>query len=83
MHKLTAVCLGIAVLLQVATDGSAQGVGYAEAMDRVATSCAKDIAKFCGKVSLGGGRIQKCLREHLDALSPPCKDALTSAGHSD
>src|SRR5262249_43249245 len=76
MHKLTAVCLGIAVLLQVATDGSAQGVGYAEAIDRVATSCAKDIAKFCGKVSLGGGRIQKCLAGQA-GVSPGCTGTLS------
>ena len=76
MHKLTAACLGVAVLLQVATEGSAQGIGYAEAIDRVAKSCAKDIAKFCGKVSLGGGRIQKCLAGQA-GVSPGCTGTLS------
>jgi hypothetical protein len=53
-----------------------------EVFDRaraVARACAADVKTHCADVQRGGGRIGKCLREHLDALSPPCKDALTSA----
>jgi hypothetical protein len=35
--------------------------------------CAGDVAKFCGDVKPGEGRIAKCLKQHKDELSPACK----------
>ena len=35
--------------------------------------CAGDVAKFCGDVKPGEGRIGKCLKANKDQLSPECK----------
>ena len=35
--------------------------------------CAGDVAKFCGDVKSGEGRLIKCLKEKKDQLSPECK----------
>ena len=39
---------------------------------RGAMPCAADIEKFCAKVPIGSGRVQKCLKEHEKELSPEC-----------
>ena len=36
----------------------AQTFGYADAISQLATSCSKDIEKFCKKTNLGGGRMR-------------------------
>lgn len=59
--------------LCVAENASAQSVGFAEAVDRLAVSCRADIDKFCKKVGLGGGRIQRCLDQNAAGISPGCK----------
>jgi hypothetical protein len=38
--------------------------------------CNFDVARFCGDVQPGGGRIVKCLQDHRDDLSPECKDRI-------
>lgn len=39
-------------------------------------SCADDVVKFCKDVQPGGGRINKCLKEHETEISPSCKERL-------
>ena len=36
--------------------------------------CTPDIQNFCKGVKRGGGAIMRCLKEHEDELSGPCKD---------
>ena len=48
------------------------GVALLPAVARSATPCASDIEKFCSDVPVGGGRIQACLKEHEEGLSPEC-----------
>ncbi|HXX57814.1 MAG TPA: cysteine rich repeat-containing protein [Thermodesulfovibrionales bacterium] len=38
-----------------------------------AKPCAGDVAKFCGTVQPGEGRIAQCLRQNEAQLSPGCK----------
>jgi hypothetical protein len=40
--------------------------------------CAKDIEKFCAGVKPGGGRLIKCLKPHIDELTPACREELKS-----
>ncbi len=40
--------------------------------------CAKDIEKFCPGVKPGGGRLIKCLKPHMDELTPACREKLQS-----
>ena len=56
--------------------GRAQTVGYADAIDRLAVNCGKDIEKFCKKEPLGGGRIKQCLESNQAAVAPSCTAAI-------
>ena len=40
--------------------------------------CSKDIEKFCAGVKPGGGRLLKCLKPHMDELTPACREELQS-----
>jgi len=53
----------------------AQTIGYAEAIDLLAANCGKDIATYCGKENLGGGRVQQCLVQNQARISGRCKAA--------
>ncbi len=43
-------------------------------MEEAKQTCAKEIEKFCAGVKPGGGRLIKCLRPHLEELSPACRE---------
>jgi outer membrane protein OmpA-like peptidoglycan-associated protein len=55
---------------------NAQTLGYADAIDRVALSCGKDIGKLCKKEPLGGGTIIRCLKENRARIAPSCSAAI-------
>ena len=57
----------------------AQTVSYAEAADRLAAICGKDIDEYCRGVNLGSGRMKNCLSQNRDALSPECKETYTQS----
>jgi hypothetical protein len=42
------------------------------------SACGGDVRALCGGVPPGGGRIIGCLAEQAAALSPSCRDVLTS-----
>jgi hypothetical protein len=42
-------------------------------------ACKADAESFCKGVQPGGGRIARCLAEHKNELTEPCKTALTAA----
>ncbi len=77
--------LSVAVAPAFAQDGQYYG-GYGQYYDGwdaplgqawdIARSCARDMARLCGGVSPGEGRIMACIRGKMDQLSPPCHDAL-------
>jgi outer membrane protein OmpA-like peptidoglycan-associated protein len=76
MSTLKVAC-AIALLGSALAGGAnAQSIGYADAIDRFATSCAKDIEKFCKKLNLGGGRISQCLEQNQAGVSPACKTTM-------
>jgi hypothetical protein len=35
--------------------------------------CTDDVKRFCGDVLVGGGRVQNCLRQNAERLSPACR----------
>jgi len=51
---------------------TAQTIGYAEAIDRLARACGADINKYCRQANLGGGRVQACL-ERSSGVSANCR----------
>ncbi len=38
--------------------------------------CADDAKKFCKDVAPGGGRLARCLKEHVNELSSACKERI-------
>jgi hypothetical protein len=42
----------------------------------LAAACRADVARLCPGLSPGGGRIARCLKEHAEELSAPCKQAI-------
>ena len=38
-------------------------------------ACKEDFEKLCKGVMPGGGRVLKCLQEHKDQVSAPCRKA--------
>lgn len=72
---LAAACL-IGILVVTLSVAMAQ-----DARGQARQACEADYRKLCAGVMPGGGRIRKCLNENFDALSTPCKQAVsTSSG---
>ncbi len=46
------------------------------ALGQLAAECGGDVQRFCRQVPMGGGRVLRCLQDHKDQLSAPCKRAL-------
>jgi outer membrane protein OmpA-like peptidoglycan-associated protein len=66
------VALGIALFFAGIDQSNAQTIGYAEAIGQLATSCGKDIEKFCKNTDLAGGRVAQCLTQNGAKVSPQC-----------
>lgn len=45
-------------------------------LEAVAAACKDDAAKFCPGIEPGEGRILKCLLEHKEELSEPCRKSM-------
>ena len=63
------------LLLSISGAVAQMGPGAMEA----ARACRPDIARFCGNVAPGQGRIKACMKAHIAELSEPCKEALFQA----
>jgi outer membrane protein OmpA-like peptidoglycan-associated protein len=70
--RLISVALVMTAAATLSAD--AQTISYANAIDRMAVSCSKDIQKFCKTEPLGGGRINRCLTQNR--ASPTCSAAV-------
>jgi hypothetical protein len=60
---LAAFCLAAQLL---------SGAALAQTASEMA-ACKADYEKFCTGVSQGGGRILKCLTQHMSDLTPDCQ----------
>ncbi|MCO5065706.1 MAG: cysteine rich repeat-containing protein [Rhizobiaceae bacterium] len=64
-------------LMILALSGSLSGVGMASAQTAAQqAACKADYQKFCSGVMPGGGRIIKCLNEHIDQLTAQCQQVV-------
>ena len=73
--------LGWAILLGVLAHtaiAQAQTISFADAATLLAKDCGADVKKFCKGLNLGNGRIQGCLQQHQDKVSPTCTASLAS-----
>jgi Cysteine rich repeat len=69
--------IGAALLLS--TSGAMAQQKMSAGARAVLQACKPDIARFCGQVPPGQGRIKACMKEHVHELSEPCKEALFQA----
>ena len=70
------VVAAVCMLLADVDRSGAQTTGYAHAVDWIGDSCGKDIDTVCKNMSLGGGRILKCLDQNRARVSPICTNAV-------
>ena len=74
MRHLTLAALMLAgIALTLGAAAHAQTVGFADAIKILHSSCGADIEKHCKSVNIGNGRIQQCLAENAERISPQCK----------
>jgi len=73
-HIRLALATGIIAMLSPPLH--AQTVGFSEAIGILAANCSQDIAKYCAKVNLAGGRITQCLTQNANSISPACKGSM-------
>lgn len=71
------LCASAFLLAGATARSNAEGIGFAEAVGRMAISCKADIGKLCKNQSLGGGRVQQCLQRNATAVSPSCKTTVS------
>ena len=64
------------VAFLAASAASAQTVGFAQVIDRLASACGRDIDAHCRKVNLGGGRVMFCLRQNQAKISAQCRTTM-------
>ena len=71
--KLRTIVIATAL---VATGGlgaaSAQTMSYSQAGALIASSCGKDIMRFCPNVNMGEGALHDCLAQSQAKLNPQC-----------
>jgi OOP family OmpA-OmpF porin len=75
---LIALLFAAGMFLQSLSFGHAQTVGFAEAVDGLATACRADIAKFCRQAPLAGNRMIQCLGQNSAGVSPTCKTSFAT-----
>jgi OOP family OmpA-OmpF porin len=76
MSRIVPIAVSTLLMGAWVDQSSAQSIGYAQAIDRVGSSCNKDIEKFCKTLNLGGGRISQCLEQNA-GVSASCKATVT------
>ena len=67
--------VSIALAIQVfgCSAAMAETIGYAQAYDRIATACGKDVQKLCSGVQLGQHGVRNCLESKQAQVSGKCK----------
>ncbi|MGH9806664.1 MAG: OmpA family protein [Terriglobia bacterium] len=72
--------LVVLVLLTSTKLSSAQTIGYAEALGRLAGACVQDIDRYCKGANLGGGQVAECLERNSSRVSPACHATANEVG---
>ena len=76
---LNKTVLTIATVLLVSASGAMAQMGSGSGAKAVSAACKPDIARLCGQVPPGEGRIKACMKEHIRELSEPCKEGMFQA----
>ena len=67
------VLLGLAV---AAAPAAVAQTGPSPTNAQLRAVCRADIERFCPGVQPGGGRVAKCMKQHVQELSPECTEAV-------
>jgi len=57
---------------------SLSGVSAQDGKGQAREACGSDFRRLCTAVTPGGERIRKCLQDHVDELSAPCRQVVVS-----
>jgi OmpA-OmpF porin, OOP family len=76
---MAAAAIAAGLLFPMAVE--AETIGFAEAIDHLAVSCKSDIAKYCAKENLGGGRVAACLLRNGSATSLACRKTINEVAN--
>jgi hypothetical protein len=73
--KTRSVWMTLLILAGLFLVGKAEATAADPSFKRTAveSACKSDIENFCKGISVGGGRIARCLKENESKLSPGCK----------
>ncbi len=63
---------------QLSTDCRYKVETTSRQVEEARQACGNDLKKFCAEVAPGGGRLLKCLKEHVKELSPGCREKLVA-----
>jgi outer membrane protein OmpA-like peptidoglycan-associated protein len=77
---LRSITTSIAISFFGVAAASGQTIGYADALDQLATTCGSDIAKYCKNENLGGGRVRDCLLRSQSKVSARCIGSVNALG---
>ena len=58
----------------LSTDCREKVAGLEKLLIEAQQICAGDTEKFCKGIQIGEGRIAKCLKEHIEEISPNCRE---------
>jgi len=72
MSKRVQFLASALIVLSVGSSGSAETIGYGDAMGLLIGACSADVEANCSDVRLGSGRIEACLQQNVSRLSPNC-----------
>ena len=78
--KFTFFALAALLLFTRAEPSTAETIGYAEALGKLAVTCGKDISRFCKTANLGGGQVADCLERQQSNVSLACRAAANEVG---
>src|SRR3954453_23664504 len=70
-----AMPIAVAIGLLLPIGAQAATIGFAEAVGHLEVACKTDIAKYCAKENLGGGKVASCLLRNGSAVAPACTQA--------
>lgn len=78
--KFTFFALAALLLFACAEPSTAETIGYAEALGKLAVNCGRDISQFCRTANLGGGQVADCLERRQSSISLDCRATADEVG---
>ena len=78
MRKVIFGASAAIAIISTSSSAVAQTLSYADAMQRLASTCGSDIQKYCKGVNLGRDQLKNCLTTNQSKMSPSCTTGWSS-----